>query len=433
MEREYDNIELRSEEVQEILGTPPGWLARWGTLAALVAVVALGWVGFWIELPETIEADIRITSKDPPRRFIASKTTMLKEVLVENEGKVDSGKTMLLFDSKARLGHVLNLEAALLGVKSDTQILDLQLGRDLLLGELLPDYYDFLEKWEQYEMVSSRRLDNYGRRETENRVRELEINIEELHRKKERLERLLDVAKANYEREQDLFKRGALTREDLNPTRMEKERIEREIQDVQSEIRTKSFQIATLRDKARTDSGRAKVLQDQTIAFNLLKDSFAKLKNKVSDWKREYTVEAPISGLVLFGKDNIAPGQFVQRDTILLIIQPVKPAGMVGRIELSAEDAGQVNKGQKVQVKLYDFPFPDYGAAWGYVEGKGRIPSGGRLPVEIRFPGDTLVTTKGGRVQPEGEMRGKATIFLSNRRLIQRLFGVGRQSGPPQS
>lgn len=433
MEREQDNIELRSEEVQEILGTPPGWLARWGTLTALAGVVVMGWIGYWIELPETVEADIKITSKDPPRRFIASKTTMLKEVLVENEGRVDSGKTILLFDSKARLGHVLNLESDLLGVKSDTQILNLRPSRDLLLGELLTDYYDFLEKWEQYDMVSSRKLDTYGRREMETRIRELEIGIEELHRKRERLQRRLEEVKSAYEKEQQMFNKGMLTREDLNPTRTEKDRYEREIQDIQSDIRTKSFQISTLRDKARSSSGRAKALQDQTIAFNLLKDSFAKLKNKVSEWKREYTVEAPISGTILFGKDNLAPGQFVQRDSLLLVILPVKPVGMVGKLDLSVEEAGQVVKGQRVQVKLYDYPFPDYGATWGYVESKGKIPSGGRLPVDIHFAGDTLVTTKGGRIQPEGEMRGKATIFISKRRLIQRLFGVGRQKGPLHS
>ena len=36
MAEERNFVELRSEEVQEILGTPPGWLVRWGTMVVLL-------------------------------------------------------------------------------------------------------------------------------------------------------------------------------------------------------------------------------------------------------------------------------------------------------------------------------------------------------------------------------------------------------------
>ncbi len=429
MNPELEDIELRSEEVQEILGTPPGWLARWGTVAALVGLVALGWIGFWVELPETIEADVKITSKDPPRKLYAPKTILLKEIFVENESRVDSGRTLLLFDSKAKLGHVISLEADLLRIKSDSQLLGFQPQRDLLLGEIQAAYYEFLEKWDQYHLVASRKLDTYSKREMESRVRELELSIAEQQHKRERLNRQWEDVRARYEKEQEMLNKGMLTREDLNPTRSEKDRLEREMQDLQSDIRTKNFQIATLRDKSRSDSGRAKALQDQALNLGLLKDSFVKLRNHVSEWKRTYTLEAPINGTVIFVKDNVVLGQYVQSGAMLLVVLPVTASGTVGKMELLPEEAGQVTKGQKVMVKLYDYPFPDYGAAWGFVESKGKIPAAGKIPIDIRFPGDTLVTTKAGRVLPEGEMRGKATIILSQRRLIQRLFGAGGSGG----
>ncbi|HRF37150.1 MAG TPA: HlyD family efflux transporter periplasmic adaptor subunit, partial [Saprospiraceae bacterium] len=232
-------------------------------------------------------------------------------------------------------------------------------------------------------------------------------------------------AQARYDKELTLLNRGVLTREELNPTRIERDSYERQVQDVQSSIRSKSNQISMLRDRSRSNSGRAKALEDQSAAFGLLKDSFARLRNRVSEWKREYTVESPISGTVLFAKDNLAKGQFVQRDSLLLVIVPGKASGTVAKMEIVPEEAGQIVRGQKVQIKLYDYPFPDYGAVWGQVEGKGKLPSGGKIPVEVRFPGDSLVTTKAGLIQPEGEMRGKATIILSRRRLIQRIFGIG--------
>jgi hypothetical protein len=424
MHKDLEDIELRSEEVQEILGTPPGWLARWGTLAALTGVVVLGWVGFWLELPETIDAEIKITSKDPPRRFFAPGTTVLKEVFVGHESLVDSGKIVLLFNSKARLGHVLSLEADILRIESDQQITEMEPRRDLLLGEIQEDYYDFLEKWEQYKMVSSRKLDAFGRRDMQKRIKELEYSIEEQENRKEQLQRQLEEVDARYNKELALLKRGFLTREELNPTRTEKEKLERDIQDMESDIRTKNFQITSLRDKSKSSSGRAKALQDANISFNLLKDSFARLANRIAEWKREYLVESPVNGTVLFARDNLIQGQFVQRDSLLLVILPKKTSGMAGQLELAPEDAGLVNQGQKVQVKLFDFPFTDFGAAWGEVKSKGKIPVNGKVPVEISFPGDTLTTSKMGRIHPEGELRGRATIVMAERRLIQRLFGI---------
>jgi len=424
MHKDLEDIELRSEEVQEILGTPPGWLARWGTLAALTGVVVLGWVGFWLELPETIDAEIKITSKDPPRRFYAPATTVLKEVLVSHETVVDSGKIVLLFNSKARLGHVLSLEADMLRIESDQQIASMEPRRDLLLGEIQEDYYDFLEKWEQYQMVSSRKLDAFGRKEMQKRIRELEFSVADQENRKEQLKRQLEEVDARYNKELNLLKRGFLTREELNPTRTEKEKLERDIQDLESDMRTKNFQITSLQDKSKSSSGRAKALQDADISFNLLKDSFARLANRIAEWKREYLVESPVKGTVLFARDNLIQGQFVQRDSLLLVILPKKNAGMGGQLELAPEDAGLVSQGQKVMVKLSDFPFADYGAAWGTVKGKGKIPVNSKIPVEIGFPGDTLRTSKMGRVHPEGEIRGRATIVLAERRLIQRLFGI---------
>ena len=40
-EKESEKIEIRSDEVQDILGMVPSWIVRWGTVVILVTVLAI--------------------------------------------------------------------------------------------------------------------------------------------------------------------------------------------------------------------------------------------------------------------------------------------------------------------------------------------------------------------------------------------------------
>ena len=63
-----DNIELRSEEVQEILGSSPYWIVRWGiTLIAFIFLLLLAGSAIF-KYPDMINASVTLTGTVPPRR-----------------------------------------------------------------------------------------------------------------------------------------------------------------------------------------------------------------------------------------------------------------------------------------------------------------------------------------------------------------------------
>ncbi|MDV7402430.1 hypothetical protein RZS08_64005, partial [Arthrospira platensis SPKY1] len=57
---------MRSEEVQEILATPPGWMVQWGTTLVFVVLAALTALGWWFKYPEKAVAPLTITTQQPP-------------------------------------------------------------------------------------------------------------------------------------------------------------------------------------------------------------------------------------------------------------------------------------------------------------------------------------------------------------------------------
>ncbi|MGI9161200.1 MAG: hypothetical protein ACR2K1_15755 [Saprospiraceae bacterium] len=93
----YDEhqIELRSDEVQEILGTPPGWLIRWGTTAALFTFAVLLAAGWMLRYPDLIKAKIVLTTGNPPVALVARSDGNFVRVMVHDLVMVAKGADLL--------------------------------------------------------------------------------------------------------------------------------------------------------------------------------------------------------------------------------------------------------------------------------------------------------------------------------------------------
>jgi hypothetical protein len=151
-QEEIEDIEIRSEEVQEILGTPPPWLVRRGTLLALVLFVILAWMSYWIKSPEVVDENIRIAFKNPPYRLIAQQGNYIQKVLVKNNRTVKENEVLIIFRNNADYNEVLSLEDKILSLKKvdDSTLLAFEPSRDLPIGDLQEDLFKFLDSKSLY-------------------------------------------------------------------------------------------------------------------------------------------------------------------------------------------------------------------------------------------------------------------------------------------
>lgn len=60
MEKRNKDIELRSEEVQEVMGQVPAWIVRWGITLLFLVVVALLVGSCFFKYPDVITADMTL-------------------------------------------------------------------------------------------------------------------------------------------------------------------------------------------------------------------------------------------------------------------------------------------------------------------------------------------------------------------------------------
>jgi cobalamin biosynthesis protein CobD/CbiB len=74
-------IELRSEEVQEILTRVPHWMIRWGSVVVLLILVSLFFVSWLVKYPDVISTPIVITTTIPPEKLVAKVTGKIEVIL----------------------------------------------------------------------------------------------------------------------------------------------------------------------------------------------------------------------------------------------------------------------------------------------------------------------------------------------------------------
>lgn len=415
-----DNIEIRSEEVQEILGTPPSWLVSYGTTIALVTIVIIGWMSYFVKYPDTVKAEIIVSSVEPPRPIIAEGSFFISDILVAHEDTVEAGQTLMAFQSKAKFEDVHILEDQIANVK-DINISNLEKfdpPKDLILGEIQDALYDFFEKKEAYELGASGKLEKLSISQLNQQIRRARNTIQYEKRKKETLEKELLIANEKFIREKNLYEGRRSSISKVREAQEEALTKERLLQGTESNIKNREFEIAAIRKEI--DGYEEGSKQSKSSLANQVKESFIDLQNRLDDWKKQYLVIAPINGVAAIPM-GINEKIFVEKDESLLVIIPAGNSGILGRMDLEIEGSGKVREGQKVIVKFASYPFQEFGAVEGTVARKGKIPNNKKIQIEVRFP-DGLHTTTGDIIEPSQYMLGKGQIITEEKRFIEWVF-----------
>src|SRR5690242_9246964 len=88
---ELERMELRSEEVREILGAVPHWTIRSGAAYLLMLVLLALVISFLVRYPDVVHAPITVTTQVPPARIISQSdgylTLWVKDNETVNEGQ----------------------------------------------------------------------------------------------------------------------------------------------------------------------------------------------------------------------------------------------------------------------------------------------------------------------------------------------------------
>lgn len=415
------DIELRSEEVQDILSQMPNWIIRWGNLLIFIVIILLFILSWVIKYPDIITAQITITTHVPPEKIIAKSTGRIEKILVNNRQLVTKDTPLAIIENTANYQDVFFLKNILDTISTGNKLFKFPLEKvsDLNFGPV-ENAYSIFEKeylvYTQYKKLSPHNPEmiaqNIEAIKQEERLNILKIQKEigknELFYKKQELERY-----------QKLFNKGVISAQEWEQKNVEFLQQEKIFSSFDSQISQIQSSINELnRNKKVTSLSQTR--DDATLVRNVIL-SLHQLKKAVTEWKMNYVLQSHTDGEVYF-MQLWAENQNINSGEETFVIIPKKQPNYIGKIKSPALNSGKIKLGQSVSIRLTNYPDREFGILKGNIQTISPTPDKeGNLLLDVSLPND-LETSFHKKIDFKYEMTGTADIITEDLRLIERLL-----------
>lgn len=421
MPQKFNEIEIRSEEVQEILTKVPNWMIRWGNTLFLLLIVMVLFISWFVKYPDVISTQVMITTTIPPEKIYA-KTSGQIEILLKNDGdKINKNETIAIIENSANYKDVFLLKSILdtLSVNTDNFSFPINSIPYLVLGDITTSYANFENNYSEYYL--NNKLNPYKNKSFAKRFSLVEAKgrFQVLKSQKELNLKELQFKRKDLERQKQLFEKGVISAKDYEQKQIEILQAEKSYKSLESSI-SQTRELINNSQKDIKSNSIEKTLNDTRLLKKTIQ-SYFQLKKSIKDWEKQFVLKSSIHGKISF-LSFWSENQTVQTGNLVFTIIPIKNSTYIGKINAPAANSGKIKKGQRVQIKLANFPSDEFGEINGSVKTISIVPDEkGNYLIDVALP-EKLITTYGRTIEFKQEMKGTAEIVTEDLRLIERFF-----------
>lgn len=422
MEKQIEKIELRSDDVREILERPPHSLVRYGTSVICFILLILLIGSFIFCYPDVISGQVLVTTENPPVWVVAKSTGRVQEIYFADKDLIKTGDVIAVIENPAVTDDVLHLKN---GLKNDVTINDSTVfvpksmfRKTYVLGELQPAYSTFNKTVNSYLNFLSLNLITQDRNLIYKQIEGRDIYLTTLKHQLGLREKELDIAQSSYDREKALFERGVISRSEFETTEQDFLTKQQNLEQLKAGIVSESIENVKLRDSA----GRLGVefLQDRNNVYADLSAAYRELLAEIEKWEQTYLLSAPQSGYINFDKFWSRNQEIKSGDKVFAIV-PKEQGRLVGKLQVPVSGSGKIKRGQQVNIKISGYPYLEYGILRGVVSNISLVANENFYTIELDLPSG-LHSTMNTKFEFNGELDGIAEVITEKKSVAVRIL-----------
>jgi HlyD family secretion protein len=306
----------------------------------------------------------------------------------------------------------------------------LQLGN---IQSLYSQYYTTIFQYSEY-----KRLLYFPQKMeiTKQRIAQYEKQYENLQKQYKLTEEQSHLQENQYQRDVKLNETGVVSAEELEKSRTQYLQSQLSLENMQSTLNNMRIQIGQLKESLLDTK------QQDTEALNNLETGLQTLENQlkaaIEEWELMYVLKSPINGNVTF-TSYWTENQNVTAGNEVFSVVPNSNGHsnlntgdyLIGKALLPIARSGKVKIGQKVNIRLENFPENEFGILQGRVKNISLVPvNAGQsatgtatafYTIDIELS-DNLRTTYKKQLPFLPNMQGRADIVTEDISLLERFF-----------
>ena len=418
---EHNDIELRSEEVQDILTRVPHWMIRWGNIVVLVVLFSMMFGAYFINYPDIVTTQVIITTQNPPEKLVARASGKIAEILVADRTEVKPKTALAIIENTANYIDVFRLKKCVDSISLNKGQFNFPFENfsALQLGEIQNAFTLFEKDYIAYDL--NRDLQPYS---VEKTAQGLETN-----QLKERLlltqqqnqisQNELQLKKQELERFKKLYDKGVIATQEWESKNLDFLQSEKNVRNISTQL---SQMRSSINDLKR-NSGNT-VINESRDKINLLRNalqSFTQLKKAINDWEMLYVLQSSIKGQVSFMQIWVENQTITSGEQVFIIV-PTDSKNYIAKLKAPAQNSGKIKVNQDVNIRLANYPDREFGIIKGKIKSISLTPDKeGNLLIDVSLP-NGIATSYDKKIVFHQEMSGTADIITEDLRLIERLL-----------
>lgn len=424
MEKETIKVELKSEVLNEVLSTPPSWLARSGNTLFFVIILLILSLSYIISYPDELQGEASIFNSRPPIEFHNAMYGKLVNLQVKDQQEVRKNQIIAQFNISVKSKDLDAMKSFLSKVSLTKQLTTIEIPKSIQsikIGSLQQNWNNLLVSIHEWNAIHSTKILHNKKTSIQQEIFQRKKLLEIGRRKTKLIERELALQHQQLKSSQRLYANNAISKDEVLKDERAENQLQQSYNNQKEAIIQIEIQLASL-GKSLLESDFDTQQQLKKLESSIY-TQVSSLQNQLIDWEKSTAWVAPMDGKILFNKQlNIS--NFYQTGEASIVLVP-KGFHFKATVRVASQGAGKISKGQKVFIECLDYPKHEYGVLEGNVKSMTSIAKTldkqEIYEVEVTLP-KKLITTYKKEIPVKAQLKGIAKIITKDKRLIYRFF-----------
>ena len=418
----HKEVELRSEELHEVMGKIPPWILRRG-ITVLFCIVGMLLAGsYFFRYPDVITAPVVLTGAVPPANIIAFSSGKLDMLDTKDNQDIKAGEYLGVIYNSARTEDILYLKSFLFMLDVENDSIISMPNKSLQVGNLQSQYSSFYATLFSYNEYM--RLQYYPQkiRMTKERIVQYEKQYQSLLRQQGLVFEQNALTDNSHTRSVELYEKGGISGKELDDSRSRQLQAQMSEENMLNQINSMQIQMTQMKESLMDMEYQH---TEKTSGFrSQLRSMVLQLKSDIQSWEMNYVLISPIDGKITFTRYWVS-NQNVRAGEEVFTVIPANEFQVIGKASLPIARSGKVKVGQNVNIRLVNFPDEEFGMLKGIVNNVSLVPAtadeSNYYVVEIELP-NGLKTNYSKDLPHLSNMQGTADIIIENMSLLEKFI-----------